>query len=148
MTVEYKTGNIFDSGAQVLVNPVNCVGVMGKGLALEFKERFPWMWNAYLLDCQRGYLTPGTTILVSNGAERPAVLLFATKDHWRHPSKLEWIELGLREIVLRTCNGWKETVAMPWLGCGLGGLRRADVRGLYNRILGPINLKVTVYTPE
>lgn len=103
-----------------LVNPVNCVGVMGKGLALEFKKRYPAMCAQYKEDCLDGTWKPGEVL----GYTQWNIYCFPTKFHWKDPSKLEWVRIGL-------CNLLEEypthSIAFPKLGCGLGGLAWKDV---------------------
>lgn len=122
--ITYGIGSIFDSGAYALVNPVNCVGVMGKGLALEFKKRFPGNFKTYQSACSKGvvqigkvfrYYTdlPGTPKIIFN---------FPTKQHWRDPSKLRYIEKGLLDLMLYISITDIPTIAIPALGCGEGGL--------------------------
>jgi len=130
-------GDLFDSKCEVLVNPVNCVGVMGKGLALEFKARFPMVFAEYARLCSAGILRPGKVILVEN------VLLFPTKDHWRDPSKLEYISDGLDDFATQT---WSfRSIAFPRLGCGLGGLDWPVVRQMMSDKLADLDLNVEIY---
>src|SRR5438094_1301502 len=94
---EYK-GNLFASQAQCLVNTVNCVGVMGKGVALEFRRRFPRMFEEYRRACEAKTLRPGQILPYTK--EKPWILNFAVKDDWRYPSKLEWVEGWLHKFVV------------------------------------------------
>lgn len=113
--------DIFQSGCQVLVNPVNCVGVMGKGLALQFKNKYTNMYNEYKQDCIQHRYTPGccNTYQAKNGT---VIANIATKDHWRNQSKYEWIQNGIRELhQIMTAKNY-QSVAIPRIGCGLGGL--------------------------
>src|SRR5215510_4907138 len=97
--IELVTGSIFESGCEALVNAVNCKGVMGAGLALEFKNRFPRMMTEYKRACEKGILRPGQVHAVKVSEENPKwVVNFATKDDWKNPSKLEWIEFGLSDL--------------------------------------------------
>lgn len=137
-----KHGSIFDSQAQVLVCPVNCVGVMGKGLALEFKRRWKEASKAYLFACSRNIMTPGTT-LFSNG-----VLFAATKQHWRNLSELEWIDSCLLQTHEKVDMYNFPSIAIPQLGCGCGGLDWADVWPLYEKHLGGLDCDVEVWIHE
>lgn len=146
MPITIKHGSIFDSTADVLVCPVNCVGVMGKGLALEFKKRFDC--RTYFIDCQMGYVRPGETryAIAQQQGDR-SIMYAATKNHWRNPSKIEWVDSCLRDI-----NGywWQHkfaSIAIPQLGCGCGGLDWADVWPLYEKHLGdlPVDVEVWIY---
>ncbi len=119
------TSNIFKVGADVLVNPVNCVGVAGAGLALEFRERFPREHAIYQDACHRGILRLGAPLAVHTAIESPGIIVyFPTKGHWRAPSQIEHIQTGLHALVdmLATVPPHIRSIAIPALGCGLGGL--------------------------
>lgn len=131
MTLHYVTGSIFESKAVNLVNPVNCVGVMGAGLALEFKKRFPSIVGLYQYDCENQLLHPGG--LRFYAASTKNIVCAATKDHWRDPSTLEWVESCLVALV-RCAPIWGD-IALPQLGCGKGGLAWEDVRSLMEKHL-------------
>lgn len=129
--ITFVGGSIFDSGCDTLVNPVNCHGVMGKGLAAAFKKRFPLLYAAYARACADGELQPGGILLWENQAGLPRyVVNLATKDHWRQPSQLTWIEAGLRGLSALAAAQLLGSIAIPALGCGLGGLSWASVRPL------------------
>lgn len=89
-------GDLFQSEAQTLVNTVNCYGVMGKGIALEFKKRFPEMFKIYVEQCEKKLIKPGILYLYKKTT--PWILNFPTKNHWRYPSKLDYIKLGLEKF--------------------------------------------------
>ena len=129
--VEHSGADIFASRAKVLVNPVNTVGIMGAGLAKQFATRFPQALHAYRRACAHRLVRPGTCLYWRN-PDRHAqdVLMFATKDHWRDPSLLEYIESGLPRLVDQLNRHDAPSVAIPALGCGLGGLLWQDVRPL------------------
>lgn len=133
--IKYVSGNIFDSKATALVNPVNCVGVMGRGLALEFKKRYPENFRIYAEACARGEVRPGRILVV------PPVINFPTKRHWREPSRLEDITAGLQ--ALRSVLG--DSVAIPPLGCGLGGLPWPQVRNEIEKILSDYPCDIFIY---
>ena len=97
--IEYIEGDIFESPAQVIVNPVNTIGVMGKGLALEYKKRYPQMFEKYKSVCEKKQLTIGKLMLLYEAVHW--LLLFPTKENWRDQSKLEYIESGLQKSVQR-----------------------------------------------
>jgi len=139
-------GNLFESKAQTLVNTVNCVGVMGKGVALEFKKRFPAMFDDYLLRCERKEVSLGAPYLYEDlsGAR---IVNFPTKDHWRSPSRLQDIERGLEFLAQRIGEWGIPSLAMPPLGCGNGGLEWAEVGPLIYRKLHELPIKVEVYAP-
>lgn len=139
-------GNMFDSKAQTLVNTVNCVGVMGKGVALEFKRRFPAMYDDYLLRCQRKEVRLGFPYLYKD-LSGVHIVNFPTKDHWRSPSRLQDIERGL-DFLAEHVAEWKiSSMAMPPLGCGNGGLEWAEVGPLIYRKLHELPIDIEVYAP-
>ncbi len=141
--IEYVEGNIFDSPAQVIVNTVNTVGVMGKGIALEFKNRYPQMFEKYKTACEKHTLTIGKLMLVS--APDHMLLLFPTKGNWRYPSKLSYIEQGLK----RFCDNYAQrgitSIAFPKLGCGNGELDWNEVRPLMEHYLKNLPIDVYIY---
>ena len=141
--IRYLKGNIFDSGAQVLVNPINTVGVMGKGLALDFKQRYPRMFDLYRDACRAGLLHVGEPMLYRSSEQW--VLLFPTKAHWKEPSRLEWIETGLQKFVERYKSKGITSIAFPKLGCGNGGLNWMEVKEVMERYLGELPIEVYVY---
>jgi len=148
--ITYQTGNIFSSKAQVLVNPVNTVGVMGKGLALAFKEKYPRMFRVYKTLCRDGLLRVGFPWLWSD-TEGHYVLLFPTKVHWKYFSRVEYIEEGLQSFAARIeghAYGFPITsIAFPTLGCGLGGLDfRTQVKPLMETYLSNLPIAVEVYS--
>lgn len=150
MSVRYVEGDLLRDEAEALVNPVNCVGVMGKGLALRFKRAWPEYFTAYRMACEAGSLKPGTLLVLDRGhGQAPRYLVcFPTKRHWRDPSRLEDIDAGLsalaREVVARGIR----SIAVPALGCGLGGLGWPDVRERIEAALGPLaGVDVRVYGP-
>jgi len=140
--ITIKHGSIFDSTAQALVCPVNCVGVMGKGLALEFKRRFPYECKKYFDACKHQALCPGSVIY-----SKP-IMFVSTKDDWKNPSKKEWVSACLiwMKPYIRLFN--IDPIAIPQLGCGCGGLDWADVWPLYERHLGGLDCDVEVWVHE
>lgn len=139
----YRRTSLLESSAQTLVNTVNCVGVMGKGLAHAFKAREPRMFDAYKSICDKGALEPGKLWLWRG--ENNWVLNFPTKKHWRHPSKLEWIEAGLAKFVAAYRSQGIREVSFPLLGCGNGGLDWADVRPVMEHYLTQIPIPVYIH---
>lgn len=121
-------GDIFLAPAEALVNPVNCVGVMGKGLALQFKQRFPANFHAYREACRKGLVRPGKVFIFDTGGTSPRFIInFPTKRHWRDRSRLEDIRAGLRDLAREVASRCISSVAIPPIGCGLGGLMRTEV---------------------
>lgn len=141
--IEYIQGNIFDSPAQVIVNTVNTVGVMGKGLALSFKQRYPEMFKKYRVVCEKHQLTIGKLMLCYEPDHW--ILLFPTKENWRNPSKLEYIEKGLIKFVNTYAEKHITSIAFPKLGCGNGELLWDDVQPLMEKYLKHLPIDVYIY---
>ena len=138
--------DIMSSKKQTLVNTVNCVGVMGKGIALEFKRKYPDMYKEYVSRCKEHAVRPGKPYLYSDltGA---SVLLFPTKDHWRSPSKLEYIIDGLDWFTEHYKDLGITSVAFPPLGCGNGGLKWEVVGPIMYQKLSKLPIDVDIYAP-
>jgi len=143
--IRFIKGNIFDSDAKTLVNTVNCVGIMGKGLAKEFKIRFPDMYQAYVNACRRGELRSGRLFVHRDLMK--TVLCFPTKDNWKGPSKYEFIDAGLKAIAENYEKWDLESLALPPLGTGLGGLDWKRVKELMIKFLGHLPMDIEVYEP-
>jgi len=144
--LEIKIGDLLESDAQTLVNTVNCVGVMGKGIALDFKNRFPDMYRDYVEKCKMGKVRLGKPYLYK-GLTPPWVLNFPTKDHWRSVSKLDDIITGL-EYILEHYEKWGiESIAVPPLGCGHGQLRWKEVGPLLYHYLSRTDIQVELFAP-
>lgn len=143
--IKFTQGNIFDSKAQTLVNTVNCVGVMGKGLAKEFRDRWPDMFNAYQAACKKGEVRSGKPFLYKDLYK--IILNVPTKDNWKEPSKYEFVEAGLKAIRDHFQEWGIKSIALPPLGCGLGGLDWAQVKALMVKYLDELPIDVEVYEP-
>lgn len=148
--IEYKTGDILTEAAEAIVNTVNCVGVMGRGIALQFKKAFPDNFKAYAAACKREEVRPGSMFVFETGqlANPRFVINFPTKRHWRGKSRIEDIDTGLAALVeeIRTRN--IRSIALPPLGSGLGGLDWAEVRlRIEAAFTGMSDLKVVVFEP-
>lgn len=143
--IKVLNGDIFQSTAQTIVNPVNCVGVMGKGLALQFKQRFPNMYRDYLHRCAAGQVRLGEPYLYR--LSTPWVMNFPTKHHWRDRSRLEDIERGLLHIKQHYREWGVQSIAFPALGCGLGGLSWSDVEPVILDILKDLDVEIELYAP-
>jgi O-acetyl-ADP-ribose deacetylase (regulator of RNase III)/uncharacterized protein YwgA len=145
--VKVVQGDMFRSNAQTLVNTVNCVGVMGKGVALEFKRRFPDMYRDYAERCARGEVRLGEPYIYSGGLFDPWVLNFPTKDHWRSVASLTDIERGLQYLLSRYREWGIESLAAPPLGCGQGQLEWRIVGPTLYRYLNRLEIPVELYAP-
>lgn len=122
--------DILTANVEAIVNPVNCVGVMGKGVALEFKRAYPANFALYKAACERGDMKPGTvyTVLTGKRVNPRYIINFPTKRHWRDNSRMEDIESGLSNLVEVVKLYGIKSIAIPALGCGLGGLQWDEVR--------------------
>ncbi len=139
-------GNIFESKAQTLVNTVNCVGIMGKGLALEFKKLFPDMYEDYVARCKANKVRLGEPYLYRRLLS-PWILNFPTKDHWRSVSRLSDIVAGL-EYLEKHYHEWEITsLAVPALGCSNGQLEWRVVGPTLYRYLSRLDIPVELYAP-
>ena len=148
MKVEFVQGSVFDQDCEAIVNPVNCVGIMGAGLALEFKKRYPLNFMSYSEACRMGKVKTGKVLMFRQ--ETLWIANFPTKDHWRDRSRMEWIEDGLADMDAQIADRKIESVAIPALGCGLGGLKWRDVKAAISDILGGSGSKAraVVCTPR
>ena len=149
--ISYKTGDIFEEDADALVNSVNCVGVMGRGIALQFKKKFPANFRAYKKACERKEVEPGRMFVFDMGPRlsRPHYIInFPTKRHWRGKSRIEDIEAGLYSLIEEIRNRNIRSIAMPALGSDLGKLNWDDVRSKIDAALGELEgVDVIVFRP-
>jgi O-acetyl-ADP-ribose deacetylase (regulator of RNase III) len=149
--IEYKTGNILAEEVDAVVNTVNCVGVMGRGIALQFKKAFPENFQAYAAACRRGEVEPGRMFIFETGSLTPPrfIINFPTKRHWRGKSRLEDIRSGLAALTEEIQKRGIGSVAIPPLGSGLGGLRWDDVRPLIAAALEPLGeARIVIFEPR
>jgi len=128
MTIERGQGNLLAAEVEALVNTVNTEGVMGKGIALQFKKAFPDNFKSYQRACKAGEVVIGRMHVVQRLASPRFIINFPTKKHWRRPSRLEYIDSGLADLVARVRELGIESIAVPPLGCGNGGLDWGSVR--------------------
>ena len=140
-------GNIFNTKYKVLVNTVNCVGVMGKGMAFECKQRYPDMYKYYKISCDNGLIRPGQLQLWKQS--KPWILNFPTKKDWKHPSKIEYLRSGLQKFKDTYSEKEITSVAFPMLGASLGGLQQSEVLNVMKEYLEPlaqvINIEIYEY---
>ena len=139
-------GDILGSNAQTLVNTVNCVGVMGKGIALKFKEQFPDMFNDYVERCNRNEVRLGKPYLFKR-LTPPWILNFPTKGHWRSVSRIEDIVKGLKYLLQHYKEWGITSLAVPPLGCGQGQLEWNIVGPTLYRYLNQLDIPVELYAP-
>jgi len=149
--IEYKSGDILREDAEALVNTVNCVGVMGRGIALQFKKAFPKNFKAYAAACKNEEVQPGRMFVFETGqlTNPRYVVNFPTKRHWRGKSRMEDIEAGLGDLVATLRQYDIRSVAIPPLGSGLGGLDWAEVKArIEERLASLDDVQVLVYEPK
>lgn len=135
-----KGQNIFEMGAEAIVNTVNCVGIMGKGLALQFKKEYPKNYKEYEAACKHGDVVPGKMFIhhTSSLLNPKYIINFPTKRHWKGKSKIEDIEAGLQNLAQEIQSLSIQSIVVPPLGCGNGGLDWAEVRPLIERYLSQL----------
>jgi O-acetyl-ADP-ribose deacetylase (regulator of RNase III) len=128
VTIERAYGDLIAANVDALLNPVNTVGVMGKGLALQIKTAFPDVFDEYARACKCREVNVGRVHVVRRSTSPQFVINFPTKAHWRNPSKLEYIDAGLADLISRVRDLGIRSIAIPPLGCGLGGLDWNEVK--------------------
>ncbi len=146
--MEILVGDIFNSKVQTLINTVNCVGIMGKGIAAEFKNRYPEMFEDYVARCQKNEVKPGVPYLFKvSSLFSPQVVNFPTKSDWRAASRVEDIEKGLKILVSKYREWNIKSIAIPPLGCGNGQLLWETVGPLIYKYLSKLDIPVKMYAP-
>ncbi len=149
--IEFKTGDILRADVEALVNTVNCVGIMGRGIALQFKNDFPENFRAYEAACAREEVQPGRMFVFETGTlTNPKFIInFPTKRHWKGKSRMEDIDSGLKALVEEIRTRGIRSIAIPPLGSGLGGLNWADVRPrIVEALRGLSDMRVIVFEPN
>lgn len=149
--IKYINGNIFDAEVEAIVNPVNCVGVMGKGLAKQVKEKYPGNYKIYERDCEYGIVRIGKMHQYFLGEDKLPnwIINFPTKIHWRDQSYINHIKFGLKDLVkvIKECN--IKSIAIPPLGCGCGGLNWNEVKIIIEQELNELtDVKIWIYEPK
>lgn len=144
--ITYYTGSVFNAKAEAIVNTVNCTGVMGAGLALEFKLRYPEMYENYAEKCKTHNIQVGR---MDYYQEKDKIIInFPTKDYFMYPSKIEWIESGLKDFVASYKNHGIKSVAFPKLGSLNGGLEWNQVKPLMERYLSMVDADIFICLDE
>jgi len=149
--IELKQGDILQADAEAIVNTVNCVGVMGRGIALQFRRAYPENYQAYKEVCDRKQLRPGMMLVFNlDRLHNPRYIInFPTKRHWKGKSRMEDIEAGLKALVEEVRKRDIHSIAIPPLGCGLGGLRWEEVRPKIEAAFRALpDLRVMLYEPK
>lgn len=146
--LERGEGNLLLADVDALVNTVNTVGVMGKGLALQFKKAFPDAFASYEQACKLGQVVVGQMHVVARLEPPRYIINFPTKKHWKNPSRLEYVESGLRDLVALVRKLQLRSIAIPPLGCGNGGLEWSEVRPLIERAFAELSdVRVVLFEP-
>jgi len=148
--IEYRAGDILETDAEALVNTVNCVGIMGRGIALQFKNAYPENFRVYEAACDRGEVQPGRMfVFETRQMTNPKYIInFPTKRHWRGKSRIEDIEAGLRALQQVIRQRRIRSIALPPLGTGLGGLDWGEVRARIEEALRDVDARVIVFEPH
>jgi len=147
--IKFKSGDLFKSDKHTLVNTVNCVGVMGAGVAKKAKQLFPSMYEDYSVRCDKKSVQPGVPYLWKNPDPNAQwILNFPTKNHWRYDSKVEWIENGLDCFLKDYKELGISSIAFSALGCGRGGLWWVDVKPIMEHYLRKLDIPVEIYRPQ
>lgn len=149
--ITFKTGDIFKEDAEAIVNTVNCVGVMGRGIALQFKKRFPENFKVYAAACKHKEVVPGKMFVYDTGSwiDLRYIINFPSKRHWRGASRMEDIESGLQDLVKVIEERSIKSIALPPLGCGLGGLDWNQVRNRIEHALSKFtDVEIIVFEPK
>lgn len=149
--IRYVDGDFFDYAADIRINTVNCVGVMGAGVAFAFKNKFPEMYNEYVLLCKKGEISPGRPAVWKGNdtyGKEIEIINFPTKDHWRNKSKYEYIEKGLHWLSKYLDNKHGKTITLPALGCGHGGLDWDIVKKMIQDYLCNNKNEILVFSPQ
>jgi len=149
--IKLRQGDILKADAEALVNTVNCVGIMGRGIALQFKKAFPDNFKAYAARCKRKELRPGRLYVhhLCSWVNPRYIINMPTKRHWRGKSRMEDIEAGLKSLVQEVRGLGIHSIAIPPLGCGLGGLEWEEVRTRIERALEAVpDVSVLLYEPQ
>lgn len=149
--LDFVKGDFFKFDADIRINTVNCVGVMGAGVALAFKKKYPAMFKEYLKDCKAGLIKPGLPSVWKNDdmfSKEIEIINFPTKDHWRKPSEYEYVENGLSWLSEYLKQKNHSTITLPALGCGHGGLDWGNVKLLIEKYLGDSPHNILVFEPN
>ena len=149
--IEIIKGNIIDQKTEAIVNTVNCVGVMGRGIALSFRDAFPENYREYKKLCDEGAIVPGRMFVFVAGDifEKKYIINFPTKKHWKEKSKIEYIKAGLDDLVRAVKEYCITSITIPPLGCGLGGLDWREVRPLIEKAMSILpDVKINIIEPD
>jgi O-acetyl-ADP-ribose deacetylase (regulator of RNase III) len=149
--IQLRRGDLLKQNAEALVNAVNCVGVMGRGIALQFRKAFPENFKIYEAACKRGEVKPGEMLVFdTHQVTNPRYIInFPTKCHWRDQSRITDIESGLEALAKEVHDRGILSIAVPALGCGLGGLKWSEVRPRIEKAFAKVpDVQVWLFEPE
>lgn len=149
--INYVTGNILDSDAQAIVNTVNTVGIMGKGIALQFKKAYPSNYKSYSNACKNKEVVVGKMFVTSDrniSSGEKLIINFPTKQHWRKPSEYVYIEDGLDDLINIIKSNQIKSIAIPPLGAGNGGLKWEKVKKIIEEKLSVLDIEIFVFEPS
>jgi O-acetyl-ADP-ribose deacetylase (regulator of RNase III) len=146
--IQIVKGNLFDSNVEAYTNTINCVGIMGKGIALEFKKRYPKMFQEYVAACFDARITIGKMWIWENPNNNPKYIInFPTKCHWKNPSYYTWILDGLKDLRQIIIDKKIKSISIPALGCSNGRLKFDLVKELILEILANLDSEIYIYEP-
>lgn len=148
---EYKKGNILQEQTDAIINTVNCVGIMGRGIALQFKQAYPDNFKAYKQACDKGEVQPGKMFVYSSGSlfNPKYIINFPTKRHWKGKSNIQDIKSGLIALKKDIQKYEISSIAIPPLGCGLGGLNWNEIKPLIEQTFSDMpDVKFVIYEPS
>ncbi|MEN5436621.1 macro domain-containing protein [Sphingobacterium faecium] len=147
--IKFLQGDLLQSDAEALVNAVNTVGVMGKGIALQFKNQYPENYKVYKAACNKGALKVGSILIVKDGDlfNQKFIVNFPTKQHWRAPSEISYIQNGLVALKMAIKEYDIHSIAIPPLGCGNGGLDWNVVKPMIIDALQDLDINIYIYEP-
>lgn len=149
--IQARNGDLLKADVEALVNAVNCVGIMGRGVALQFKNAYPENFTAYVDACRHGHVQLGRMFVhdLRTQTNPRYIINFPTKRHWKEKSELAFIDHGLKALVQEITERRIKSIALPALGCGLGGLNWEDVYPRIEQSLRDISdLRVLVFAPQ
>jgi O-acetyl-ADP-ribose deacetylase (regulator of RNase III) len=144
--IKLVKGNLFDSKCDALVNAVNCVGVMGAGIAYKFKEWYPDMYDEYYRICKLNNMKIGQ-MHVFRGNEK-IIINFPTKTHWKYPSKPHFVSAGIKDLYKTIIREKITSIAIPALGCGKGGLNWPMIKSIIVEGLSDLDCYIELYEPQ
>lgn len=149
--LQYKTGDILKEDAEAIINTVNCVGIMGRGIALQFKKAYPENFSVYATACEHKQVNPGKMFIFKTGElfNPKFIINFPTKRHWRGKSRIEDIKSGLKDLLIVIKKNDIKSIAIPPLGSGLGGLNWFQVKSLIEKAFIALeDVDVIVFEPK